>query len=206
MWRELISGTNSSLMTFSSGDLKQLKKVDVSEFGGYITSEDYGEILEDGCFITSSKLQEKLLEISIADLQSLHRKSFMKTHIDLENNRVKHLLDRDLIKASRDNDFAEITKSILKGADMLVHNSEPVINAIIKSSMPALDIYLGFGYSPNANNSIAFIEAAKKNDFEMFEILFKKEKPNPIVFHHVNLCSSDEIKKLVNDAFNFKYT
>jgi ribosomal protein S8 len=206
MWSELISGTNSSLMTFSSDNLIQLKKVDISEFGGYITSEEYNEILEDGCFVTSSKLQGKLLEISIADLQSYHRKSFLKTHVDIENNRIKHLRDRDLINASRNDDFAEITKSILKGADMLVHNSEPVVNAIKKSSKPSLEIYLGFGYSPNANNSIAFIEAVKKNDFEMFEILFKKEKPNPVVFHHVNLCSSDEIKKLVNDTFNFKHT
>ncbi len=116
----------------------------------------------------------------------------------------KHLIDRDLLKASRNNDVSEITKSILKGADMSVHYSEPVVNAIIKGSKEALEIYLGFGYSPNANNSIAFIEAVKNNNFEMFEILFKKEKPQPVVFHHVNLCSSDEIKKIVNDTFNFQ--
>lgn len=86
MWIETISETKSSLMSFSSDNLKQLKKVDLAEFGGYITREEYDEILMDGCFVTSSKLQEKLLEISIADLTSYHRKVFMKSHIDIEEN------------------------------------------------------------------------------------------------------------------------
>jgi hypothetical protein len=86
MWIEPISETKSSLLTFSPDNLKQLKKVELADFGGYITSEEYDEILIDGCFVTSSKMQEKLLSISIADLTSYHRRVFMKSHIDIEEN------------------------------------------------------------------------------------------------------------------------
>lgn len=112
------------------------------------------------------------------------------------------LLDRALIKASRQNDVAEIKSLLLQGADPLVHYSEPVVNAILDGSKELLDLYLVNGYSPSSNNSVAFIKALENNKYDLFKVLLEKEVPDLIVIHHVNQCGSAEVKELVNQAFN----
>ena len=81
MWVELMSETKSSLMSFNENNLKQLKTVELSDFGGYLTKEEYDAILEDGCFVSSLKLQKTLIEISVSDLTPNERRNFMETQI-----------------------------------------------------------------------------------------------------------------------------
>lgn len=113
-------------------------------------------------------------------------------------------LNRELLKASKENNLELIDSLLKKGADACIYDAEPVRNAIENNSIQSIDIFLQNGFKPTSEFSICFKKAIQLNNVEIFEKFLSVEQPSPAILATAK-NASEEMKTIINSVFGVNY-
>ena len=113
-------------------------------------------------------------------------------------------LNRELLKASKENNLELIDSLLKKGSNPCVYDAEPVRNAIENNSIEAIDLFLKNGFKPTSEFSICFKKAIQLNNVEIFEKFLSIEQPSPAILATAK-NASDEMKIIVDAIFETNF-
>lgn len=111
------------------------------------------------------------------------------------------LMNRELIKACKENDTSLIIDLIDKGYDVSTYRNEPLRLAILNNNIPVVAKLLEKGVSPNSDGSQPYLSAIKLERLDIIKMFIQKEPPTLSTLSAFKQCQNTEIRQIINDSF-----